>query len=100
MKGDPFLRDLWDNIKCANIYRIEPQKRNESKGLEKNIWRGNSWKLSYLGKETVTQVQEAQFPTGLTHRGTHQDILQSKWQKLKDRVWKGTTEKQQYRELL
>jgi len=37
MKGDPFLRDLWDNIKCANIYRIEPQKRNESKGLEKNI---------------------------------------------------------------
>ena len=34
---DYSLRDLWDNIKCANIYRIEPQKRNESKGLEKNI---------------------------------------------------------------
>lgn len=37
MIGDPFLRDLWDNIKCANIYRIEAPKRDESKGLEKNI---------------------------------------------------------------
>ena len=35
MIGYQFLRDLWDNTKYANIYRIEAPKRDESKGLEK-----------------------------------------------------------------
>ena len=38
------LRELWDNIKCTNIYIIACQKEKRERVTE-NVWRDNSQKL-------------------------------------------------------
>ena len=57
------LRDLWDNTKCTNIRIIGvPEEEEKKKGSEKifeEIIVGN---FPNMGKEIVTQVQEAQSP--------------------------------------
>ena len=55
------LRDLWDNIKCANIRIIGVQEGEEKKkGTEKTCEEIIVENLPNMGKEIVNQVQEAQ----------------------------------------
>ena len=69
------LRDLWDNTKCTNI-RItgvpeEEENKKESAKIFEEIIDKN---FPNMGKEIVTQVQEAQrVPYRITLGKTQQD---------------------------
>ena len=54
-------KDLWDNIKHTNIQIIgAPDKEEKEKGPEKILEEVIGKNLPIIGKEIVTQVQEAQ----------------------------------------
>ena len=57
-------RDLWDNIKCNNIHIIgvPEEERERERGPEKILEEIIAENFPNMGKETVTQVQEAQSP--------------------------------------
>ena len=55
------LRDLWDNIKRTNIQIIGvPQEEEKKKGTKKISEEITVENFTNMGKERVTQVQEAQ----------------------------------------
>ena len=55
------LRDLWDNIKQTNIRNIGvPEEEEKKKGTEKIFEEIIVENFPHMGKEIVTQVQEAQ----------------------------------------
>ena len=55
------LRDLWDNIKLTNIRIIEvPDEEEKKKGSEKIFQEIIVENFLNMGKEIVSQVQEAQ----------------------------------------
>ena len=53
------LRELWDNVQCTNIYIIEVPEEIE-KGPEKIFKEIISKNFPNMGKELLTQIQEAQ----------------------------------------
>ena len=58
------IRDLWDNFKCTNIHIICVSKGEEGDKGSKKIFEDIIAKnIRNLGKEIVTQVQEAKSPT-------------------------------------
>ena len=68
-KFEDNLRDFWDNTKCTNIRIIgvpeEEEKEKESEKIFEEIIVEN---FLNMGKEIVTQVQEAQSPNHWTAR--------------------------------
>ena len=60
-RNEDSLRDLWDNIKCKNMQIIEvpeeEKKQKVSEKIFKEIIVGN---FPNMGKEIVTQAQEAE----------------------------------------
>ena len=55
------LRDLWDNIKCTNIQIIGvPEEEEKKKGTEKIFEEIIVENFPNMGKEIVSQLQEAQ----------------------------------------
>ena len=55
------LRDLWDNIKCTNIWIIGvPEVEEKKKGTEKIFEEIIVEIFPNMGKEIVKQVQEVQ----------------------------------------
>ena len=55
------LRDLWDNIKCANIWIIGvPEEEEKKKGTEKSFEENIVDNFPNIGKETVNQIQKVQ----------------------------------------
>ena len=55
------LRDVWDNIKCTNIWIIGvPEQEEKKKGSEKILEEIIVENSPNVGKERVNQVQEAQ----------------------------------------
>ena len=55
------LRDFWDNIKCTNIGIIGvPEEEEKKKGTEKILEEIIVENFPNMGKEIVSQVQEAQ----------------------------------------
>ena len=60
-RSEDSLRDLWDNIKCTNIQIIgAPEEEEKKKGTEKILEEIIVENFPNMGKEIVTQVQEAQ----------------------------------------
>ena len=57
------LKDFWGNIKCTNIRIIGvPEEEEKKKGTEKIFQDFVVDNFPNMGKEMVTQVQEAQSP--------------------------------------
>ena len=59
-RNEDSLRDLWDNIKHNNIHIIGVLRRRREKGREKIFEEIMVINFPNMGKETATQVQEAQ----------------------------------------
>ena len=76
-RNEDSLRELWDNIKHTNIHITGvPEEEKQEKGAENIFEDIIAENVPNLGKETNTQVQEAQrVPHRINQRGTHQDTL-------------------------
>ena len=60
-RNEASLRDLWDNIKCANICMIGvPEGEEKEKGPKKIFEEIIVENVPNLGKKIATQVQKAQ----------------------------------------
>ena len=53
------LRELWDNVKCTNIH-ITGMPEEREKGTEKIFQEIIAKNFPNMGKESLTQIQEAQ----------------------------------------
>ena len=96
-RNEDSLRDLWDNIKHTNIcIREVPEGEEREKGTEKIFEEIIVENFPNVGKETVTQVQEAQRVPGQVNsrRNTPRHIV-IKLTKIKDKekLLKATREK-------
>ena len=92
------LRELWNNIKCTNIRIIgvsEEERENNPEKIFEEIIAEN---FPNIGKEIVSQVQQAQRDPGRINprRNTPRHIL-IKLTKIKDKgkILKATREKRQ-----
>ena len=99
------LRDIWDNIKCTNIWIIgvPEEEEKKKKWYEKNFEEIIVENFPNMEKEIVSQVQEVQrVPYRINpRRNTPRHILIKLTKtKHKERILKATREKQQvtYRE--
>ena len=63
-RNEDNLRDLWDNIKCTNIYIYRGPRRRREKEPEKIFGEIIVENFHNMGKEIGTQVQEAQRDPG------------------------------------
>ena len=59
-RNEDSLRDLWDNIKCANVCIIGVPEEEREKGPEKIFEEIIGENIPNMGKEIVIQVQAAQ----------------------------------------
>ena len=99
MKGiEDNLRGLWDNTKCTNIRIIGvPEEEERKKGSEKIFEEIIVENFPNMGKEIVTQVQEAQkVPYRINPRkNTPRHILIKLTKiKFKEKILKASREKQ------
>ena len=98
-RNEDSLRDLWDNIKYANIRIIGVPEGQEREKEPKKIFEETIVEnFPNRGKEIATQVQEAQRVPGRINprRNTSRHIV-IKWTRIKDKekLLKATREKQQ-----
>ena len=93
------LRDLWDNIKCTNIWIIGvPEEEEKKKGYEKIFEEIILENFPDMEKEIVNQVQETQrVPYKINSRRNMPKHILIKLTKTKhkDRILKAEREKQQ-----
>ena len=55
------LREIWDNVKCTNIHIIGvPEGEEREKGTDKIFQEIIVENFPHMGKEPLTQIQEAQ----------------------------------------
>ena len=60
-RNEESLREIWDNIKRSNIHIIGvPEGEDKEKGTEKIFQEIIAEKFPNMGKESLTQIQEAQ----------------------------------------
>ena len=76
-KHESNIRDLWDNVKHANLRLIGiPEGEEKEKGIENVFEVILAENFPNLKKETDTQVQEAQkIPNKINPTDIHQGIL-------------------------
>ena len=92
------LRDLWDNIKCTNIRIIGVPEEEKKKGTEKIFEEIIVENFTNMGKEIVTQVQEAQIvPYRINPRRNmpRHILIELTKIKFKEKILKSAREKQQ-----
>ena len=92
------LRELWDNVKCTNIHIIGVPEGEEREETEKTFQEIIVKNFPNMGKESLTQIQEAQrVPYKINpRRNTPRHIL-IKLTKMKDKekILKAAREKKQ-----
>ena len=60
-RNEEILKELWDNFKCTNIRNIGvPEGEEREKGTEKLFQEIIAKNFPSMGKEPLTQIQEAQ----------------------------------------
>ena len=77
-RNEDSLRDLWDNIKCTNIWiTVVPEEEEKKKAYKKNFEEIIVENFPNMEKGIVNQVQEAQrVPYGInSRRNTPRHIL-------------------------
>ena len=91
------LRELWDNIKRTNICIIGvPEGEEREKGAEKICQEIIAKNFSNMGKESLTQIQEAQrVPYKINPRRKTPRHILIKLTKIKDKILKAAREKKQ-----
>ena len=98
-RNEDSLRDLWDNIKCANIQIIRvPEEEKKKKEYEKNFEEIIVENVPDMEKEIANQVQEAQrVPYRINPRRNMPRHMLIKLTKIKhkERILKEAREKQQ-----
>ena len=66
------LRDLWDNIKCTNIWVIwVPEQEEEKKGTEKNFQEIMVENFPNMGKEIVKSSRSGESPLQVKPKEKH-----------------------------
>ena len=98
-RNEDSLRDLWDNIKCNNIRIIGVPEEEREKGPEKIFEEIIHENFPNMGKEIVTQVQEAQrVPYRINPRRNTPRHVVIKLAKIKDKekLLKAAREKRQH----
>ena len=81
------FRDLWDNIKYNNIHVVGIS--GEEKGPEKILEEVITENFPNMGRETVTQVQEAwRVPYRINPRRNILKHIVIKWIKIKEKILK------------
>uniref|UniRef100_A0A8D1AUE1 L1 transposable element RRM domain-containing protein n=1 Tax=Sus scrofa TaxID=9823 RepID=A0A8D1AUE1_PIG len=96
-KLEESLRELWDNVKRTNIHIIGvPEGEEREKGTEKIFQEIIAENFPNMGKESLTQIQEAQVPYKINSRRNTRHIL-IKLTKIKDKekILKAAREKKQ-----
>ena len=94
---DDNLRDLWDNTKHTNIQIIGVPEEEKKKGSEKIFEEIIVENFPNMGKEIVTQIQEAQrVPYRINSRKNTTRYLLIKLTKIKfkEKIFKAAREKQ------
>ena len=92
------LTDLWDNIKCTNIWIIGVPEEEKKKGYEKIFEEITVENFPNMEKEIVNQVQEAQtVPYRINQRRNmpRHILIKLTKTKHKERILKAAREKQQ-----
>ena len=86
-RNEESLRELWDNVKRSNIRIIGvPEGQEREKGTEKIFQEIIAEKFPHMGKEPLTQIQEAQqVPYKINPRRNTQRHILIKLTKIKDR---------------
>ena len=71
--NEEILREVWDNVKCTNIRIIGvPEEEESEKGTEKIFEEMIAENFPNMGKELLTQIQEAQqVPYKINPRSLH-----------------------------
>ena len=95
-RNEDSLRDLWDNIKCANVCIIGVPEEEREKGPEKTFEEIIAENFPNMGKEIVNQVQETQrIPGRINPRRNTLRCIKIKPTKIKDtdKILKATREK-------
>ena len=96
-KNEANLRDLWDNIKCTNIFIINvPEGEEKEKGPEEIFEEILAENFPNLGEKIVNQIQKAQrVPSRINPRRNPLRHIVIKLAKIKDKdkILKSTREK-------
>ena len=97
-RNEESLRELWNNVKCTNIHIIGvPEGDVRERGTEKMFEEMIAKNFPNMGKEPLTQIQEAQrVPYKINPRRNTRHIL-IKLTKIKDKekILKAAREKKQ-----
>ena len=98
-RNEDNIRDLWDNVKCPNIWIIRvPEEENKNKGQEEILEEIIVENFPKTGEEIANQVQETQrVPNTINPRWNSQRHILIKLTKVKHKkqISKAAREKQQ-----
>ena len=99
-RNEESLRELWDNIKCTNIHIIGvPEREEREKETEKMFWEIIAENFPNMGKDPLTQIQEAQrVPYKINPRRNTSRHMLIKLTKIQDKekILKAAREKKQH----
>ena len=84
-RNEDSLRKFWDNIKRTNIYNIGGPEGEERVRARENFEDIIAENFPNMGKESQTQVQEAQLPNRINLRRNTPRYILIKLIKIKDK---------------